>query len=531
MRTEKLDFWLEHGMNVCFVGSHGTGKTSMIQACFERAGLIQGKTYLYFSGSTLDPWVDFVGVPKERTVDKIPEHFQIIRDMAGISSDIALEYVISNMHLSENASKRVIAHALNLKEGRTYLELVRPEAFAEDTIEAIFIDEYNRSPKKVRNAVMELLQFKSINGKKFPNLRTVWTAINPPENDEYDVEELDPAQQDRFEVTVVIKGDPSETWFVQQYGKHGKTAVEWWNDLTEIERKNVSPRRLDYAMKMWRTNGDIRDVLPKSSCVSKLLSALNTGPMSERIESLFNSMDVSATKLFLSSENNFAAAKKLICESETMMAFFVPLMGKEKISVLLSDDERTRRYILASFKSHEVFQEVILDVLQANQNKALIKSIRKVMADVANVIGGFGSGNNSQPAPPHYNLVECIPADSRNWSDKLVSMDKMPRDTTAQRSKVYIDVVRSIPEKMTGEEALNTIFLLTNIAAKSWLTTFADSMPKMVNILNHAIAQLAINENMTWGDIISQHGQKMQNLLSKLKDANLFNLVFTPTKN
>ena len=40
----------------------------------------------------------------------------------------------------------------------------------------IFMDEYNRTNPKVRNALMELIQFKSINGRKFPNLKVVWAA-------------------------------------------------------------------------------------------------------------------------------------------------------------------------------------------------------------------------------------------------------------------------------------------------------------------------------------------------------------------
>lgn len=113
---QKLDFWVENNMNVLLKAKHGVGKTHIITDTFKRHNL----NYLYFSGSTMDPWVDFVGVPKEFT--------------------------------DEN--------------GVTFLDLVRPKSFAYDDVQAIFIDELNRSPAKVRNAIMELLQFKSINGKK-----------------------------------------------------------------------------------------------------------------------------------------------------------------------------------------------------------------------------------------------------------------------------------------------------------------------------------------------------------------------------
>ena len=59
--------------------------------------------------------------------------------------------------------------------GNSYLDLVRPQEFQDDEVEAIFMDEFSRH-KKVRNAVMELIQFKSINGRKFKNLKIVWAA-------------------------------------------------------------------------------------------------------------------------------------------------------------------------------------------------------------------------------------------------------------------------------------------------------------------------------------------------------------------
>jgi len=167
----KLKFWIDKNLNVLFVGKHGVGKTTTVLNAFNEAKL----KWLYFSGSTLDPWVDFIGVPKEQK--------------------------------DEN--------------GNVYLDLVRPKHFQNDEVEAIFIDELNRSHKKVRNAVLELIQFKSINGKKFPHLRIVWAAINPDNEDEeeegnelkYDVEKLDPAIVDRFHIKVDVPYKPDASYF------------------------------------------------------------------------------------------------------------------------------------------------------------------------------------------------------------------------------------------------------------------------------------------------------------------------------
>ncbi len=533
MRDEKLDFWLKHGFNICFVGRHGVGKTAMVKTCFERAGLVQGDTYLYMSGSTLDPWVDFVGVPKEKTIDKIPEHLMQVREMASISYDIALEWVMSNMNLSKDSSKKVVDHAINLKEGITVLELVRPKVFALDRVEAIFIDEYNRSPKKVRNAVMELIQFRSINGKVFPNLRTVWTAINPDEDDEYDVEKLDPAQQDRFVCSIKVPDKPNEQWFTQRFGERiGRAGVQWWTDLSADEQKLISPRRLEYALKMHEAKGDMRDVLPMSSCVAKLQQSLNTGPISERIEELYKDKDIPAAKLFLSNENNYGPAVKTICESEAMMDFFIPLLNKEKVSVLLSENERARRFITSSSGQYPMFQDAMRDILLANSNKTLVKIIRKALTNSTIMTTGFGPGNSGTPAPPHFNKGEKF---QKVWGAKLMELKALPVDQTTQRTKLYNELMAAIPEKMTGEEAVMTLELLNGLVSRAWTTaldaaTSENKLSLVINMTNHAIGQLAQAKNMSWTEIVSVYGMKIKNLLDKLKQANLANKLFTPAK-
>jgi MoxR-like ATPase len=180
----KLDFWIKEGLNVIFVGKHGVGKTTMVKEAFERNNL----KWLYFSSATMDPWVDFIGVPKEKTEGEL-----------------------------------------------TFLELVRPKYFQTDEIEALFFDEFNRSHKKVRNAVMELIQFKSINGKKFNNLKIIWAAVNPDDEEDeelkYDVEKIDPAQLDRFHIHIKIPYKPHYVYFKNRYGNQmADAAIEWCNN-------------------------------------------------------------------------------------------------------------------------------------------------------------------------------------------------------------------------------------------------------------------------------------------------------------
>lgn len=328
----KLRFWIDHNFNVLFVGEHGVGKTARVKQAFEEAGL----KWLYFSAATLDPWVDFIGIPKEAQDEK----------------------------------------------GNKYIELIRPKPFAEDQVEAIFLDEFNRSPKKVRNAVMELLQFKSINGKKFNNLRIVWAAINPDDikldgNDEleYDVEKLDPAQKDRFEVQVTVPFKPDRKYFNDKFGEDiCRNAIDWWNDLDQKVKRDVSPRRLDYALDMYIKGGDLRDVLPPNVNVSKLITELKNGSFVKRMMDIFAQQNVEEAKNFLAVRNNFDNTIGRIIVNENMLRFFGPCIKEEDLVNLMSSEKRMYDHVIAN---HEKYEDVIKSIMDVNSNSKLANRLKK----------------------------------------------------------------------------------------------------------------------------------------------------------
>jgi hypothetical protein len=293
----KLNQYFKLGKNVLLEGRHGTGKTTLVTEVFSQ----NCKNWLYFSGSTLDPWVDFVGVPKE------------------------------------------------IKKGNDYvLSFVLPEKMADETVEAIFIDEYNRSHKKIRNATMELVQFKSINGRKFPNLKVVWAAINPnDEDEEYDVEELDGAQIDRFQIRMKVPFVPDLDYFKQKFGNDwAKSALEWWNGIPEKSKKLISPRRLDYALEIQKEGGDLFDVLPLETNPTKLIATLKLGSLEDKIKSLFKLKDAKKAQKFFEDENNFQAALPIIKRKADYLKFFLPTIDNERITSLFFSDVHFKTFIL-----------------------------------------------------------------------------------------------------------------------------------------------------------------------------------------
>lgn len=193
---------IESSKNILIVGAHGTGKTSLIKKVALEAGLKMGSSCVYLSGSTLDPWVDFVGVPRP--------------DASG-----------------------------------QYLQFFRPAYMDPENLELLVIDEINRSASKVRNACMELAQFRSVNGVKFPKLRAVWACANPADTDAgySDAEAIDVALADRFPIIIKLSAEPDRQHFCSILGEEkGCAAVDWWHAISPESRRKVSPRRLEYAV-------------------------------------------------------------------------------------------------------------------------------------------------------------------------------------------------------------------------------------------------------------------------------------------
>ena len=186
-------------LNVLLTGDHGVGKTQIIRREAHRQGVV----VKYFSCATLDPWTDIVGVPIPIDAEAGPE------------------------------GKRLL--------------FVQPQALRD--AELLFLDEFNRSAPKVLNAMMEAIQFHTINGEPLPKLQMVWAAVNPADSG-YEVSTLDPAIADRFHVHLQVPAAPSAEFYTKQAGipKHiAQALVDWWQrDLDDSLRRTISPRRLEY---------------------------------------------------------------------------------------------------------------------------------------------------------------------------------------------------------------------------------------------------------------------------------------------
>lgn len=222
LNIETLKNYASRSKNVLMRGRHGVGKTAIINQVFgEVFGDVNVK-WKYFSAPTMDPWVDMIGVPKP----------------------------VKN------------------EAGEDVLKIIPPEYFTgQEEIEAIFIDEINRADEKTLNAIMELIQFRTINGRKFPHLKCVWAAENPGDDKDhnYMVRELDAAQRDRFNIQIDVPYELDIKYFTSKFGKQmTEVAHNWWTHRDNVNRmREISPRKLDDILVGFLEGDDICDYTNK----------------------------------------------------------------------------------------------------------------------------------------------------------------------------------------------------------------------------------------------------------------------------
>lgn len=320
---ETLRFCLRERLNVLLEGPAGVGKTAVVVKAFQEEGL----KLLVLSGATMDPWVDFVGVP------------------------------------------RPVARP----DGSHVLDLVRRPELVDDSVDAVFIDEFNRAPAKARNAAMELIQFKSVNGQALSRLSMVWAAINP-DDDLYDVERLDPAQQDRFHVRLKVPYRPCPRYFMETYGSAGKAALEWWDAQGESTRKSVSPRRLEYALQIALKGGPVRHVLPQGANVHAFLSMLDEGPVFDQLKTLRSTGNVAAARDLLADPIKGSLALQQIVKSRVACLFFLPLLPIERLVGLL-DEARVREWVVLHAGQVPEFHNALLTALACPEKTPLQQKI------------------------------------------------------------------------------------------------------------------------------------------------------------
>jgi len=485
---EVLDFWLECNLNVHLIGLHGVGKTALIKQCFDRAGVYAK----YFSSPTMDPWCDFIGIPKER----------------------------------------VNGDADSDGNPTPFLDFVLPKDMRDDRVEAFFFDEFNRAHPKVQNAVMELIQFGSINGRTFKNLRVVWIATNPHEEDElaegvgYNVEKMDPAIADRFHIQFEVPYKPDKAFFYREFGKvMGKGAIDWWSALSPDHQKFCSPRRLEYALRHFMRCGDLRHIFPASTGIniSTLVTVLDTGPVKEKLAALHRGQDTRGAKRYLSNENRYAMAMPEIQKKPEWIEFFVPLLDQERIAALIAEEDDIATFVVKAVPKHPHLGEIIEQIFMANTSGTLIRKLDKIVSEnytestlppcLQQVAGHMGKMH----VRPHFNRAsnpDDFAALLRDLKTRDFSGDQETRD------KAYMEIHDSICPKLSKEMAIDVLHVLTQISVKT-AVQHLERLPKLICITNHTFDQLESATGWSWKQVQAAIGKDIEPFIAKFRKTRL----------
>jgi hypothetical protein len=358
LNSEILDQWVKTEVNVLLIGEKGVGKSHHIINTFDRNNL----KYAYFSGATLDPWIHLLGIPK-----------------AKIGAD-----------------------------GKEKMEFILPENL-DDDVEAIFCDEWNRTNKVVRNALLELQQFKSINGRKFPKLKMVWGAVNPPKGEDddssdYDVDELDPAQLDRFHIVVELPNEPDVKYFRQKFGDyHGKILIDWWHDQPKEALKILSPRRLDYVGECFKKGLDVKFLLPIAANVKELVKKLSLDEKEELINMLLNKPEEEQMKMFFSDEKNVLKYKKRL--KEPRFWNYWKYASKELLTEEVKTNEQFENYALyQTILREKSYRDVFVEIAKSNPKNESIKLLKALIDQ--NYVPETNNINSFISSEPNFNTLK-----------------------------------------------------------------------------------------------------------------------------
>ena len=333
---DDLDSWVKTQRNVLFEGYHGSGKTARVLGTFAKFGL----KFKYFSCATLDPWTDIIGIP-----------------------------TIVN------------------EGGVDVIHYIKPREFAFDEVECIFLDEFNRGKDKVQNACMELLQFKSINGKKFNNLRFIWAAINPEPKDEsdqikYTVEKLDPATKDRFQIHIRVPYVADQDYFAAKFNpKLAKSVIEWWNGLSPEIQLKVSPRRLEYAVDAYNLGLNVKHVLPFECNVTTFLTHVQGGTLSDVIKGLFARKDATETKQYIDNSKNLLNIVNGIIDNMEYVKYFAPFLPKENLAAKINESDNVFEYLIRNYSEYSILIKESVEQRKDLCDKLANYDINKLMID------------------------------------------------------------------------------------------------------------------------------------------------------
>lgn len=415
INDELLDY-AQAQYNVLLKGVKGIGKTAIIRQVFNYLYGTEGEDWVMLNAATLDPYTQLIGIP--------------FKD----------------------------------EKNEGTIEFLTPSYMGKN-LKALFIDEINRAPTMhIQNALLELVQFKSINGKKFPNLQVVWAAYNPV-GTSMGVDEILEPLVDRFEIkNFELPFALNDEVLGKKYPFY-VAFKDWWNGLKTADasvHSEISPRNLDQMMDHYQRFNNVERLRRVST-----VDSLNLATLSENIRKF-------ETKFFLGDLSAKTEDEKYAFWDIDNCHKYVPLLLSDKV---LFDD--LIQYVNADFVTTEISKETDIG------KKIKAKSVRNAYIK---------------------SIVDSI---EQMQKDKLNACFNAP---TAEQNDDPVEIMFSNKQIGCSDEA----FLKAAMdSMPSWNENFkkiAKVNPELLNRIVKRLVTLLVNNSALSASVLSIYLQKLEGL-------------------
>jgi len=198
--------------------------------------------------------------------------------------------------------------------------------------------------------------------------------------------------------------------------------------------------------------------------------------------------------------------------------FFLQAIPMEKLQSMMATDEDAYNFVIINCDKSAMFHRLLSDVLAVNTDRPLVRRIKKEMDNNPALSSLFNNSGASSLVEKAYYSNRA--AATIGWSVRLATWLTQPMDVTPERIKIYEEIINWLPKILTLQEAVGTLELINMLATRSQAATLKQ-FRHLVGVVNHCTEQIHKASGLSWSEILTNYGQKMDKLLIKLKDAGL----------
>lgn len=354
-------------------GRHGIGKSQMMKQIADDLG---GRC-IVIEGGTL----------KEGEITGLP--YQYKEENGDINFKFLPYYAVKEIQKTE----RLKAELADLN-GEERLRAIKDRKVE---IIILFFDEINRTETAVYRELMNILLTRKVNGYEFPWWVQIVGAMNPgSQNSEYAVNEMDPAQLDRFlklKVDISIsewigyaKSNDIPSYISKFIMNNPKLLAPEDEGLEDMEDSVPSPRGWEMVSMLLTTEPKLREFFTDEENKQKNVQDDMYGLMSSKLGSeaaaaFFSQTEMSASVLLpedIFKDDDFNQVKEKISELSTSEQSKFCMQMVEYIdqnSCMLennSNKEKLKRFIKLLSDTNLV---AIVDELRDSVNKILLRGV------------------------------------------------------------------------------------------------------------------------------------------------------------